>query len=61
MRRPHPHAGKDSAETVGIEVHGNLEVKEYADDLRSFCEPEIQVWKSTILGTRILRGYGRKE
>jgi hypothetical protein len=52
VRRPHPHVGKDSAETVGIEVHGNTEGKEYADDLRSICEPEIQVRKSAFWARR---------
>ena len=61
MCRSHPYAGKDSTEAVGIEVYGNIEAEEYIDDLRSICEPEIQIRKLAFLGTRILRGYGRKE
>ncbi len=42
-------------------VMGYLKGKEQPDDFRQTCKFKVQVRKSTFLGTRLFRGYGRKK
>ena len=43
------------------EVMGYLKGKELIDDLRSVCESEISLWKSSFLVPRLLCGYRGEE
>ena len=54
------HAGKYSAEGIGVEFYGIPEREEQSDDLRTIREPEIQVQGKRILVPRIIRRYSGK-
>lgn len=50
----YPFAGVDPAEVQRVEFHGVSEGEECAEDLRSACELEIQIWEPTLLDERLL-------
>ena len=61
MPGPYPYAGEYTAEYKRITVYGVSEGKKFADDIRSACEPKVQVWESPLLVSGLLCGYGRTE
>ena len=52
--RSYPSASINPAEDKCIEFHGIPEGEECADDIRSACEPEVQVREPALLGERVL-------
>ena len=57
----YPFAGVDTAKDECVEFHGISEGQERNDDLRSTCEPEIQIWKPTLLVAGVLCEYSGVE
>ena len=49
-----PSVAEYTTENECVKLHGIPEGEERTNDIRVPCKPEIQVWKSTFLGGRLL-------
>ena len=58
LSRPHSYVGKYSPEFESVAIYGILERKKFLDDLWSSCKPEVQIWESAFLVSRLLCQYG---
>ena len=57
----HPSGSFDPAEVQCVERDGIPAGEERTDDLRSACEPEIQVRQPSLLVAGVVREYGWTE
>ena len=61
MPGSYPYASEYTAVPKCSTICRVAERKKLANDLRSTCESEVQVWEQTLLVQRILRGHSRAE
>ena len=57
MSRSCAYSCIDPAQNERFGVHGIPERKEYDDNLRAVCAPEVQVWEPTLLESGLLCEY----